>query len=310
MAHVTCIGGACIDRKYHLSLHPQPGTSNPAHARRSFGGVARNVAENLARLGVHTALLCVIGDDENGLALLDDAQRAGIDAALVVRDSRHVTAEYCAVVDPAGELVIGASDMHAVDALDIEDVEKRWNAIAQSRWVFMDCNVPAHVLAWCIDRARESRFKLALDAVSEPKVRRLPRDLRGVDLLVLNEKEAAMYLGEDCDAFFARTPIERARAVRACGASAVILTRGAAGVVSCTEDAREITALTARCVDVTGAGDALIAATIHRLLQGDDLCEAARVGSLCAGLTVESPASVRPDLSAALLDAQKGRIPA
>lgn len=310
MAQVACIGGACIDRKYNLLSQAQPGTSNPARARRSFGGVARNVAENLARLGVYTALLSAVGNDENGLALLDHAEHAGIDVALVVRDSDHATPEYCAVLDPGGDLVVGVSDMHAIDAIRAEDIEKRWKAIAQSRWLFVDCNLPAKTLAWCIERGREAGVKLAVDAVSEPKVRRLPDDLRGIDLLVLNEKEAAVFLHEDFGVFARRTPIERAQAVRARGAQAVILTRGADGVAACGGTSLEIPALRAQCVDVTGAGDALIAATLYRLLQGDDLQEAARIGSLCAGLTIESPASVRPDLSAALLASQEHRMQA
>jgi len=308
VAQVVCIGGACIDRKYHVLLEAQPGTSNPARARRSFGGVARNVAENLARLGVRTALLSVVGNDENGLALLDHAQRAGVDVSMVVRDSNHVTPEYGAVVDPQGDLLIGVADMDAIDAIGVDDLEKRWEALSHADWLFVDCNVSGEVLAWCIARAAASGVKLAIDAVSEPKVCRLPDDLAGVDLLVLNEKEAAVYLYEDVETFRSRTPAQRVDSVRARGANAVILTRGAQGLVAGGDPAVELPALHARCIDVTGAGDALIAATIYRLLEGDGLLQAARVGSLCAGLTVESPASVRPDLSPALLRGQEHRL--
>jgi pseudouridine kinase len=158
-------------------------------------------------------------------------------------------------------------------------------------------------LAWCIERARTSGFSLAVDAVSEPKARRLPEDLTGIDVLFLNEPEAAVYLREDLELFRKRTLPARARAVRARGAEAVILTRGAQGLIACTDACVELHAVAAQCVDVTGAGDALIAATMFRLLHGDAVFEAARIGSLCAALTVESPASVRPDLRAAMLQA-------
>lgn len=310
MAQVVCIGGACIDRKYHVLSEPQPGTSNPSHARRSFGGVARNVAENLARLNVHAALFSVVGNDENGVALLDHAQRAGIDVSLMMCDSNVVTAEYGAVLSPAGDLVIGVADMEAIDALRPQDIEKHWAVISSSAWIFVDCNLAGDVLAWCIAHARSSNVKLAVDAVSEPKVSRLPDDLSGVDLLILNEKEAAAYLYEDIDAFRKRTPVERAQAVRACGAAAVILTRGVAGLVAAAEACAELPALRAACVDETGAGDALAAATLYRLLKGDGFIDAARVGSLSAGLTVESPVSVRPDLTPAMLQAQMHRLEA
>lgn len=310
MAKVVCVGGACVDRKYQVLSQAQAGTSNPSRARRSFGGVARNVAENLARLGVDAMLLSAVGNDENGIALLQHAERAGIDTSLVVRDSNHVTPEYCAVVAPDGNLVIGVADMHAIEALGAGELALHWPRIAQSDWLFVDCNMPGDVLSWCIRQTRESSVKLAIDAVSEPKVCRLPDDLRGVDLLVLNEREAAVYLHEDVDVFERRTPLERAHAVLERGARSVILTRGALGLVVGAERSGELRALEAQCVDVTGAGDALVGGVLYRLTEGDDLLEAARIGSLCAGLTVESAASVRPDLSRSLLQHERRRLDA
>ena len=48
---VVCIGGANVDRKFHLNGGAQLGTSNPAAMSVSVGGVARNIADNLGRLG-------------------------------------------------------------------------------------------------------------------------------------------------------------------------------------------------------------------------------------------------------------------
>jgi pseudouridine kinase len=149
---------------------------------------------------------------------------------------------------------------------------------------------------------------LAIDAVSEPKVCRLPGDLSGIDMLVLNEREAAVYLHEDAESLARRTPLERANALRERGAGGVVLTRGALGLTVSGERSGELRALQAHCLDVTGAGDALIAGAIYRLGDGDDLLDAALVGSLCAGLTVESTASVRPDLSRSLLHQERRRL--
>ena len=44
---IICIGGAVLDRKYKAKAELAPGTSNPVSGFRSFGGVARNVTENL-----------------------------------------------------------------------------------------------------------------------------------------------------------------------------------------------------------------------------------------------------------------------
>lgn len=285
---MVCIGGACIDRKYICVEQALPGTSTPARAIHSFGGVARNVAENLARLHVAVSLLTAIGEDENGDALLQDAQQCGIDTSFVIRNEQEATSEYAAIVNPGGELVLGVADMRAIENMTQAQVAQRWSDIEKSAWIFLDCNVSEDVLAYCIDRRRASPVRLAIDTVSEGKVRKLPARLDGIDLLFLNEGEAAAYL---------RAPANAGK-VRERGAGAVVVTRGAEGAVVAADAETEIRAAPAHCVDPTGAGDALVAATLYRLLQGDSLLEAVRVGVIGAALTVESNASVRPDLSA------------
>ena len=59
---------------------------------------------------------------------------------------------------------------------------------------------------------------------------------------------------------------------------------------------------------MTGAGDAMIAGTLHRVIAGDDIHTAARIGALVATLTTESAASVHPELSEAFLQAHMHRL--
>ena len=89
------------------------------------------------------------------------------------------------------------------------------------------------------------------------------------------------------------------------------MTLGAAGcVVADATGVQVVPAVTAQLVDVTGAGDALIAGTLSGLLSGAPLVDAVQTGSLAAALTVEGEGSVRPDLSPALLQGARSRIAA
>ena len=63
MPEVIVIGGANVDIKGRSRAAVMPGTSNPGEVIVSPGGVGRNIAENLARLDVSTALLAMTGDD-------------------------------------------------------------------------------------------------------------------------------------------------------------------------------------------------------------------------------------------------------
>ena len=294
---IVCVGGANIDRKYALPGVALPQTSNPARASASFGGVARNVAENLARLGVEVALLSVVGDDADGTALLNHARSGGIDVALVRTIDGRRTTEYVAIIDGAGELVIGVNDMTLLDDCLSTELERHRADVERAQWVFLDCNLGQDVLAAWALCARGSSLRLAIDAVSEPKVVRLPVDLHGIDVVFLNDGEACAYVGSsEGDAS------QRAAKMLERGVGAVVLTLGGDGLIAA--DAKGIVhvpAVRVNAVDVTGAGDALVAATLYRLHAGDDVVAAARVGALAAALTIESVQSVRPDLSPELL---------
>ncbi|WP_262267537.1 carbohydrate kinase family protein [Microvirga yunnanensis] len=297
MSRVVCIGGAAVDRKYRALATIRPGTSNPVVAERSFGGVARNVAETIARLGTQAALVSIVGDDDNGHGLLEDLERLGIDTRRVTVSDAHATAEYVAVLQPDGELAVGLAHMAIFDTLTPALLHEAEPELG-SAWIFADCNLPAETLSDLIGLARQRALMLALDAVSTPKVIRLPPDLSGVGVFFLNLDEARVYLNRPEVA-----PESAAEALLARGAEQVVLTLGGKGLVAADSfGIRKVPAIKAGIVDATGAGDALIAATLVAMLKDAPLDQAARLGAVAAALTVESPVSVRPDLSFALLE--------
>ena len=122
MRRVVCLGAAALDRKYHVLGDVQLATSNPVTGTRSFGGVARNVAENLARLGIDVALVSIVGDDKTGAALIAHLKRAGVDTAHVIVADGLATAEYVAILDRTSALTIGAADMAILDSIVTDEV--------------------------------------------------------------------------------------------------------------------------------------------------------------------------------------------
>lgn len=280
---IVCFGGAVLDRKYHALEPLIAGTSNPATSVRAYGGVARNVAENLARLDVPVTLVSAVGDDEGGRGLMRALQSLGADVSGVSISAAHGTAEYAALLQPDNSLAFGIADMAVFETLTLDKLNADWPKLNSADWVFADCNLPQDTLRELVARAAASRFKLAVDAVSVHKVTRLPDDLSGIAVLFLNREEAAA-LG----------------AKR--GAGAMVTTLGPQGVqLSDGEGTRSLAAPAATVRDVTGAGDSLIAGTLYGLLQGHPLVEAVTVGLRLAKLTVETDGSVRQDLTPELL---------
>ncbi len=103
-APVLVMGGAGIDIVGRLKGELGLASSTPAQIRSSFGGVARNVAENLARLGQAVRFVSVVGTDADGDQLIQGLIDAGVDVSAVQRTNDFRTSSYLAVINAAGEL--------------------------------------------------------------------------------------------------------------------------------------------------------------------------------------------------------------
>src|SRR6185295_5414330 len=113
---VVCIGGANIDIKCRIAGPTVMGSSNPGAAALAPGGVARNIAHNLALLGVGAALVSVVGDDSFGARVIAATAAAGVDMRGVIR-SAGATGSYHAILDAAGELILGVAAMGILERL-------------------------------------------------------------------------------------------------------------------------------------------------------------------------------------------------
>ena len=272
------VGGANVDVKARTANALVPATSNPGTVLRTPGGVGRNVAENLARLGSRVALVSTVGSDPDGDWLLQETAAAGVDVTPVLRGGR--TGRYVAVLDADGELVAGVSDMAATDALGPEVLDH--DLLRSADLVVVDGNLPAAT----VDAVLTLGVRVVIDPVSVAKARRILPLLSGtrpVYAITPNEDELAA-LGS-------------VEGLHARGVEVVWVRRGAAGsLLSTAGGVVELEAPAATPVDVTGAGDALLAAFCHRLMEGATLADAAAYGHEAAALTVASPLTVVPDL--------------
>jgi pseudouridine kinase len=283
------IGGANMDVKARSTRPVVAGTSNPGRVVRSPGGVGRNVAENLARLGTVTQLVAAVGDDPLGHELLAATDAAGVDVTLV-RRVPGPTGTYVAVLDADGELTVAVSDMAATEALGAADVRAAGDAIAAAGLVVLDGNLTRDALTAGWDLAVEAGVPVVIDPVSVPKAAAVADLLDGSRPLFaitpnLDELEV---LGDTVDLVSRCAELVWVR----CGAEGSrLVTRGGS---------TRLLSTPAEVVDVTGAGDAMLAAFCHGVLSGDDVLTAARLGHTAAALTVASASTVRPDLREAL----------
>lgn len=303
---VVVVGGANLDLKCRLGGPTVMHTSNPGHVSSAPGGVARNVAENLARLGVPVHLIAAIGPDAAGERLLQDTARAGVQLEAVLR-TQAPTGSYTAVLDAAGELVIAIADMGATEALTPDHLRVWSHLLLGASHLILDGNLPQETLEYALGAASGGGVPVTLEPVSVPKAARLAGLLdpaRPVFCLTPNQAELEVLAGQalGSDAGLKRA----ARTLHARGVRHVWVRLGARGsLLSSQEGAAPsqtfLPALPAQVQDVTGAGDAMLAGFIAALLAGASPLEAACQGHAAAALTVESPHTVHPNLSPAAI---------
>lgn len=298
MSEVVVIGGANMDLHARSDAPVVLGSSNPGRGTLSPGGVARNIAESLARLGTTAALVAVVGDDPVGDDVLAATADAGVDLSHVRR--RHVrTGTYNAILDNTGELVVAVADMAATEQLSPLAVEAARDVIGSAKMLVVDGNVPPGSAARALEIAYAAGVPVLLEPVSVPKATGL-RDRLDADHPVfavtpnLGELGALTGLSTDGDDEVA----EAAAQLHERGAELVWVRRGRDGSwLSGPDGQTRIPAVPVDVVSVTGAGDAMVAGFCHALLDGAGPAEAARFGAAAAAVTCASERTVRPDLT-------------
>lgn len=301
---IICLGGANLDRKLRTLGPLRLGTSNPAQLQESPGGVARNIAENLARLGLPVHLLTAVGADAAGAALLAPLRALGVAVDGGPQPDGVPTGSYTAVLGHDGELVLALAAMDLTERLDAAWLARTAARRAAARWLVADLNLPAETIRALRAEAVHRGQHLVVVAVSEPKMARLGDDLQGVDLLVLNRGELQALDGRPLDDGAAL--VHAWRGLRAAGLRRLVLSDGARGVLhSDGGGLRRCPALPvspASIREVTGAGDAMTAGVVAALHgRPDDLAFACDLGLRLAALTLQTDATVSPALHPGLL---------
>jgi pseudouridine kinase len=285
---IVVVGGANLDVKAHSTRGAVPRTSNPGTVARSAGGVGRNVAENIARLGTRVSLVAAVGADPAGAEVLAATEAAGVDTSRVARGPQP-TGTYVAVLDADGELLVAVADMAATESIGRSDIDAAAGLLATAELVVLDGNLVTAALGRALEVCAAKGVRVVLDPVSVPKAAALS------DLISASTPLFAMTPNADELAALGGTE----QALHDRGVELVWTRLGAAGSrLSGPDGVVDVAPVTApEVVDVTGAGDAMLAAFCHALLAGASPAEAAAYGQAAAALTVASPHTVRPDLT-------------
>ncbi len=280
---VVVVGGANVDVHGRparpLKLHD----SNPGSVTTSPGGVGRNVAENLVRLGVDVRLISAVGNDHHGHLLLEHGRACGIDMHGVLVSESNPTSTYMSVLDRGGDMHVAINDMAVMDELDAKALHSHESTLKQAALVVADTNLSDSALGYLSESVGDT--PLFVDTVSAVKARRVLPHLSKVHSLKCNDAEAESLTGLAC-----RTKSERADIAdwfHSRGVERLFVTLGKRGVFYSTTDAAGIEKpQRTRTRNTGGAGDAFLAGIALGWVEDQPLLPAIRFGLAAAELTI------------------------
>ncbi|MDY3118691.1 MAG: carbohydrate kinase family protein [Peptoniphilus sp.] len=273
---VVVFGGCNVDisgrPQESLSLHD----SNPGKVEMSPGGVGRNIAATVARLGIDTELITAFGDDEKREMIRARApEHLSFEYAFTFPGKN--TGSYLVLLDEDGEMHAAVNDMAVMEQLTPARVKDR-RALAESAdAVVVDANLRedtlAEIFSWDI--------RAVVDGVSAVKVKKFAPFLRRIHVLKCNVLEAQVLSGRGSEDIYTQ-----GEALRAEGVTYVVITAGADGAYLFSEkDPIHFTSTPMAIRGATGAGDAFCAMLTAEMVKGKEMDHAV-IGAMAASRMV------------------------
>jgi rfaE bifunctional protein kinase chain/domain len=266
----------------------------------TLAGGAANAAANVASLGGNAVLVGVVGKDANGTALVEKLAASNVDCRFITASPNFATTTKVRVL--AGQhyaarqqvIRIDYENQKAIDEKTLETLKTNLNEAAKSAdaIIISDYNygVANPEIAGLAGRlASEKQIPLLVDS------RFRLSEFTGATSATPNQEEVEQILGKDF------TPDGCAELCRTLGYEALLVTRGNKGMILIERGRREPVYLEAvgskEPVDVTGAGDTVIATYALSLASGLDFATSARLANHAGGIVVmkKGTASISAD---------------
>lgn len=304
--NILVVGGANMDICGRPAEKLSARESNPGRVTLSSGGVGRNMAHDLALLGLPPRFLTALGNDANGLSLRRELESLGVDLSPSLLSENDATTTYLYITDERGEMQLAVCDMSLCGKVTPALLMSRREALENASLILTDSNFPEETLRYLAETAAEKGIPLFADPVSAAKAPRLKPFLPLIHTLKPNAAEAAVLLGLPEHAVGPENAAEAAACLVNEGVKQVFLSLGKDGVVFASADTPPTRLQSYAPVNngTTGCGDAFMAALVWAHLKCLPIGEAAKAGIAAASLAMETASAINPAFSEALLMAR------
>lgn len=300
-SYVVVVGGVNMDIGGISHAQLVSADSNPGRVRISLGGVGRNIAHNMALMGLDVRMVTVLGGDFYAQKIVSTCGEMGIDISRSLRVADAITSTYLFISGPDGDMKLAISDMDIYSHLTPAFLASKLSLFNNAKLLVVDTNIPAESIAWLVEHVEVPVFA---DPVSTAKAEKLRPVLGKLHTIKPNRIEAELLSG---------VPITDERSLRRAanvllktGLRQVFISLGAGGVFAANQDrGLHLPSIPGSMVNATGCGDAFMAALAWAYMEGMDLEQSAYAGLAASSIALEGSETINPEMS---VDAIRSRL--
>ncbi|MGL4873633.1 MAG: carbohydrate kinase family protein [Clostridium sp.] len=292
-SYILVMGASIVDILGFCKNNYKQKDSIPGNIKISLGGVCRNIAENLARVGVNTKFISIIGDDENGRGILANSKMIGYD----MRDSLIIdcgcTPTYMAILDEKGEMISAVVDMESLGAMDKDFIDSKAEKIKNAEYTILDAD-DAELLEYIL-KTYKGETKFVLDPVSAVKAEKLPHLVKYFHTIKPNRFEAEILCGFKIES---DEDLKKAgRYFLEKGVKNVFISLDADGIYYLNDkEEGKIKALDVKVKNTTGAGDSFVAGLGYGYMKEMSLKETVKYAIAMSIVTISHEETINPKM--------------
>ena len=290
--HVGVVGTVFVDCKGFAAAKYVPLGRNVGSVRFVHGGVGRNVAENIARLGLPVSLVSSVDKGSIGADVVGRLGAVGVDTTFLAELDECGMGMWLAVMDEQGELAGSISQMPNLQGM-AEMIDQRGaDLMERSTHIALELDLNETITKQMLRLAHEKKRPVYGLPGNLEVILEAPEVLNGLACFICNHIEAGRLCGtefyeEDLQGVLDRLPaFARERNLQA-----VVVTLGASGCAFFDAVSGELgvqPAMKVDVVDTCGAGDAFFSGTLAGLARGESLAQAVVTGTRVAACTIQS----------------------
>lgn len=293
---IAVVGPVFVDIKGYPDDTFIPAGRNKGRVEYVHGGVARNIAEDIANCELRPTLVSLVDETGAGMDVMKKLRNHKVNTDYI-RTVPGGMGTWLAVFDNTGDVVASISQRPDLEPL-LDILEQQGDEIiANCDSVILDMDIDKEIIKRVLKLSRKYGKRVYAETANMSIAMERRDFLQEVECFICNIQEAGILFFDD---YSQKTPEEMveilSERIAAAKIPSMIVTMGGSGAVYA-NDRGEKGFCPARKVEVkdtTGAGDSFCAGVVIGLTYGKDLKEACDIGTMLAASVIVTTESVCP----------------